>query len=167
MSSWVVPRRVNAQGAELAGVRGEEPDNLLGRLTKYVPAPLLTLYASAYAFLVSLNLHKVTARWALAIIGIMAVIACVAWIRKKAPQGVVKQAHLIVTPIAFVVWAYTISASLLGDWFIGWLALVGQVGVALLAWVMEPTEVQDGNAGEQRAGAPHPAADNADPTGDH
>jgi hypothetical protein len=156
MSYWVIPRRVDRTGAQLAAAPGERPDDLLGRLTKYVPTPLLTLYAAAYGALVSFKLGAVPGRWAVGILAAMSLAALIAWTRKKAPQGVVRDAHLVVSPVAFVVWAYTISASLLGPWFIGWLALLGQAAVALLAWVVEPVEEVQADGAQQPAAADTP-----------
>src|SRR5262249_51173207 len=132
----------------------QQPDNLLGRLTKYIPAPLLTLYAAAYGIIASLTLTPVTARWVVTAMAAMFLVAVTARIWKSAPSTVVRDAHLTVTPIAFLVWAYTVSGSLLGSWFVGWVAFLGQVAVALLAWYMEPTEVTNGgNAGKHEGGA--------------
>ncbi len=63
----------------------------------------------------------------------------------KAPPGVVRTAHLVASPVAFVALAYPLAAPLLGGWFVGWLAIVGQAIAALLAWIVAPEEKPPAN----------------------
>lgn len=63
----------------------------------------------------------------------------------KSPTGVVRSAHLVASPVAFLALAYPLAAPLLHGWFIGWLAIVGQAIAALLAWLVAPEEKPAGN----------------------
>lgn len=56
---------------------------------------------------------------------------------QKASAGAVRKAHLIASPIAFVAWGYPLAAPLLGPWFIGYIAIIGQALAALAAWLIE------------------------------
>jgi hypothetical protein len=140
MSRWVIPTRVGP-GAELAGAQTEPPDGLLGRLVKYVPAEVLTLYLAAYGGVASVNPEPETARQIVVALAAIFLSAAVVWTARSAPRGAVRRAHLWVVPFAFLVWAYSVSSSLLGTWFVGWIAILGQVSVVLMARAMAPLEV--------------------------
>ena len=136
MSRFVVPR---PKGAVLASTGPGKPDDLTGRLVKYVPAEILAIFTSFIAAAIGLKLLPPDAqRFTAGAIGVFTV-GTFAYIWVKAPAGQVRNAHLVVSPIAFVAWAYPISSSLLGSWFIGWWSLAAQALVVLLAAIIIPT----------------------------
>lgn len=132
MSRFVVPLN-----AGLAG--GPTPDDFGARLAKYIPAEILSIYTAAVGALVAAHPAKPTAQWiAVGLIALCAVLTA-AYFWRAAPAGDVTRAHMIASPIAFVAMAYPISSALLDNWFIGYLAVLGQVVAALLAWFLVPT----------------------------
>lgn len=135
MSRFVVPKRPG-----LAAGAAEPPDGFGGRLAKYLPAEIVTFYTIAIGGLVSAKPDASAAPWIA--VGLMALFcaATFAYFGYKAPKGVVRRAHLIASPIAFLAWAYPLAAPLLGKWFIGWIAIIGQAVTALAAWLLAPEE---------------------------
>ena len=135
MSRFVVPRRPGlAAGAQ------EPPDGFGARLAKYLPAEIISIYTMAIGGLVSAHPNASIAPWIA--VGLMALfcIATFGYFGYKAPGGVVRKAHLVASPIAFLAWAYPLAAPLLGSWFIGWIAIIAQTIAALAAWLLEPEE---------------------------
>jgi hypothetical protein len=139
MGRWVIPRRVR-RGADFAAGATEAPDRLVGRLIKYIPTELLTLYAATYGAMATFQIEARTAQWVVVATASVFFAACIAWLAKRAPGGVVRRAHMIVGPFAFLAWAYSISSGLLRDWFFGPASVLSQAVVLLLAWVVEPVE---------------------------
>jgi hypothetical protein len=56
-------------------------------------------------------------------------------------SGKVRQAHLIVSPLSFLAWAYPISSAVLGDFFISLVAFALQAVVIALAILVVPREL--------------------------
>lgn len=140
MSRFVVPTRPGLAG-------GEPPDDFKGRLAKYVPTGILALYTSAVGGVISSKPDPTVAPWiALGLILLFCAGTIVSFWR-KAPVAV-RKAHVIASPIAFLAWSYPLAAPLLGNWFVGWAAIVGQAVAALCAWLLVPEE----GAAQQGAG---------------
>jgi hypothetical protein len=135
MSRFVVPNRPG-----LAAGATESPDGFGARLAKYLPAEIVSFYTIAIGGLVSAKPDPAIAPWIA--LGLMALFcaATLAYFGLKAPPGVVKRAHLVASPIAFLAWAYPLAAPLLGPWFIGWIAIIGQAIAALAAWLLAPQQ---------------------------
>ncbi len=134
MSRFVIPAR---QG--LVAAVAEPPDGPGGRIVKYVPADIVSIFTMVVAGLISVKIDPRTA--AFVVVGLIAVffIGTIAFMAVKAPPPV-RNAHLIVSPLAFLAWAYPVSSVLLGAWFIGWAALVLQAIVLLLALIIAPQQ---------------------------
>ena len=133
MSRFVVLTRTGlASGAE------EPPDGFGARLTKYLPTDIVSIYTIAIGGLVSAKPGPAIAP--LIAIGLMVFFCVVTFVyfKLKAPAGDVRKAHLVASPIAFVAWAYPLAAPLLGTWFIGWIAIIGQAIAAAFAWLLGP-----------------------------
>jgi hypothetical protein len=122
----------------LASGGTEPPDGFGARLTKYLPTEIVSIYTVAIGGLVSTKPNPAFAPWIA--IGLMVFFCAVTFTfyKLKAPAGQVRKAHLIASPIAFVAWAYPLAAPLLGVWFIGWIAVIGQAIAAGLAWLLGP-----------------------------
>jgi hypothetical protein len=135
MSRFVVPKRPG-----LAAGAAEPPDGFGARLAKYLPTEIVSIYTIAIGGLVSATPDASAAPWIA--VGLMALFCggTLAYFAIKAPKGVVRRAHLIASPVAFLAWAYPLAAPLLGKWFIGWIAIIGQSIAALAAWLLEPEE---------------------------
>jgi len=133
MSRFVVLTRTG-----LAAGGTEPPDGFGARLTKYLPTDIVSIYTIAIGGLVSAKPDKATAPWIA--VGLMVVFCAATFVyfKRKAPEGDVRRAHLVASPIAFVAWAYPLAAPLLGAWFIGWIAIIGQAIAALAAWLLGP-----------------------------
>ena len=139
MSRFVVPQR-----SGLAAGTPEPPDGFKGRLTKYVPAEIVSIYTIAIGGLVSSKPDDAIAPWIAVGLMVLFFAATVIFVAVKAPLGVVRKAHLVASPVAFLAWGYPLAAPLLGSWFVGWVAIVGQTVAALLAWLLAPTEKKEG-----------------------
>jgi hypothetical protein len=123
--------------AGLAG--GPAPDNFPARLAKYIPAEILSIYTAAVGALASAHPGEQKAKWIALGLMLLCAVLTAAYFGRAAPAGDVTRAHVIASPIAFLALAYPVSSALLGDWFIGYIAVLGQVVAALLAWFLVPT----------------------------
>ncbi|TNF21255.1 MAG: hypothetical protein EP318_07905 [Rhodobacteraceae bacterium] len=115
-------------------------DTLLKRIAKYVPAEILTGYTGLFAMLAALNVAETQKQWAAVGLIVIFLIVTIMYIRRNAPSGSVRQAHSIVSPIAFVALAYPISSSALLDWYLPIVAFFGQVIVIALSYFIKPVE---------------------------
>lgn len=136
MSRFVVPRRPGL-------AKGEPPDGFTARLTKYLPAGILTIYTTAVGSVIASKPEATVAPWIGGTLILVFFFGTIAAFWFKAPTGVVRRAHLIASPIAFLALAYPIAAPLLGGLFVGWLAAAAQGVSALIAWLLEPEEPQE------------------------
>lgn len=137
MSRWVVPTRPTLK----ADNRDQEKaDGALGRITKYIPAEILSGYTALFTLLISMSLLDKSKE--LAALGLMAMFfaTTVAYIWFKAGTGNVRKAHLIVSPVAFLAWAYPISSALIESYFVPLLAFGGQVIAIALSIFIKPVE---------------------------
>jgi hypothetical protein len=140
MSRFVVPSRPGLVAGE-----GEPPDGLTGRIVKYVPAEILSIFAMAIGGVAS---YKPAPEIAWLIAAVLIVVFCIgtwAYMTFRAPEGNVRKAQQIVSPLAFLAWSYVISSPLLGSAFIGWVALIAQAIILLLALIIAPTGRKDVN----------------------
>lgn len=135
MSRWVIPQK---QG--LRASNGEASDDIVKRVAKYVPAEILTGYTALFAILAALNVDANHKRWVAVLLIAIFVMVTFIYIRKNAPAGSVRQAHTIVSPIAFVALAYPIASSALLDWYMPILTFLGQVVVIALSYFIQPVE---------------------------
>jgi hypothetical protein len=134
MSRWVVPQ--SAVRGLAPG--GEEPDNWLGRIVKYVPSEVVaafTMIVTAYAA-ISIDDPKLRGGVAIGLIG-AGLIATIVWLVLKSPPGV-KVQHIIVGSLAFIGWAYPISGAVLGPFFLPLIAFLIQAVVILLSIFIVP-----------------------------
>jgi hypothetical protein len=125
------------------GLAAGSNDGFGERLAKYLPTELVSIYTIAIGGLISSNPPKSAGPW-IALGMIVVFFAATLYFVKKAPAGSVRKAHLVASPIAFVAWAYPLASPLLGAWFIGYVAIIGQALAALAAWLIEakPQEVK-------------------------
>jgi len=134
MSRFVVPK-----SASLVAATPTQPDGPLGRIVKYVPTEIVTIFTMFVGGMASFKIAPPTAQR----IGVGAIIAflitTIIFMAVRAPVGTVKRAHLIVSPLAFLAWAYPISSALLGGWFIGYIAFLIQIFMLLLALIVAPS----------------------------
>lgn len=135
MSRFVIPKRPG-----LAAGEPEPPDGFKGRLVKYVPTGIVAIYTSAIGGIISSKPDVSIQPWIALGLIVIFLAGTVAYFWLKAPPGVVRSAHLAAPPVAFLALAYPLAAPLLGGWFVGWLAIVGQAIAALLAWLVVPEE---------------------------
>jgi hypothetical protein len=136
MSRWVVPA-----GQGYVGGAPEEADNIVGRIVKFVPAEVVTAFTMLYTALVSLRLPADQGQWVAVALIILFLIVTIAYIFWRADADV-RNAHLIVSPLAFLAWAYPISSAVLGSLFIGLAAFLLQALVVALAIVIAPKVVR-------------------------
>jgi hypothetical protein len=134
MSRFVIPIRRGLAD----GVGVEPPDGFAGRLSKYIPAEIMAFYTMAIGGVVEAKPDASTGQWIGVGLMVLFFLATLAYFAFKAPPGAVRKAHLVASPIAFLAWAYPLASPLLGLWFIGWIAIIGQAIAALAAWLITP-----------------------------
>jgi hypothetical protein len=109
-------------------------------LVKYVPTDIVAIYTSMVGGIISSKPEaSIQPRIALGLILIF-FLGTLAYFWFRSPPGVVRNAHLVASPVAFLALAYPIAAPLLGTWFVGWVAIGGQGIAALFAWLVAPEE---------------------------
>jgi hypothetical protein len=134
VSRFVVPQRT-----QVVADQPDKPSGMAERIVKYVPAEVVAPFTIATGVVASANLAADVARWvAIALIGFFLVVTIVYFITRT--SGIVRIAHLVVSPLAFLAWAYAISSGLLGAWFIGWICALAQAVVVGLALMVNPSE---------------------------
>lgn len=132
MSRWVRPVQAGLVAADEHG----PASRLAERIVKYIPAEVLVAYSGLITLLGTLGIigEQQPALAAILMAGFLVV--TVVLIYKYAPiQGQVRRAHLIVSPVAFLAWSYSISACLLGSLFlpvIAFLLVALTVGLSLI-----------------------------------
>jgi hypothetical protein len=132
MSRFVVPSNPALASA------GDRPDDFGGRLVKYLPAELLTIYTGAVSIIAAAKPPVAAAPWIAFGLIVVGLLATVFYFANRAPSTV-KSAHLIASPVAFVAWSYAVSSPLLADFYLGWVAALAQGISALIAWSLAPT----------------------------
>jgi hypothetical protein len=128
---FVVPRPPGA--VPYSGT--DAPSGPLERIVKYVPTEIIAIYTAVIGLLVSAGSAPRAAVLGLAAVALAAIVVVII---RGTDDPNVRNAHLLVSPFAFVAWAYPISSALLGDWFIGWLSAVMQGAVLLLGYAIDP-----------------------------
>jgi hypothetical protein len=86
---------------------------------------------------VNFKFDATQAKWTTVFLIVLFLILTLIYVARST-TGSVRTAHLIVSPFAFVAWAYPISSSILGDFFIGFVAFVLQVIVLVLSLFIKP-----------------------------
>lgn len=134
MSRWISPRTIGLKSGEVA----KDPSGVAERLVKYIPGEVVTAFTVFFTTLASMSVPKEWQRCAATSLIALFLIVTIVYTARAAPADV-RRAHLIVAPIAFLAWAYPISSSLLGDWFVGIASLGAQALVIALAIAISPT----------------------------
>jgi hypothetical protein len=134
MSRFVIPARPGQATAS------DSPDGFVDRFAKYLPAEIMSIYTVAIGGLVSLKNANVSAPWLLIVLLLTVIFTCatVWYFASRAPAGSVRSAHMVASPLIFVAWAYPLASPLLGIWFVGWVAIVGQATAAAISYVIQP-----------------------------
>lgn len=145
MSRWVIPGRKSGEiVAETRGPGGPsdkyDGDGVVTRIAKYVPAEIITAYTMLFAVLASIGVQGTTALYSAGGLILLFLGVTVLYVRKYSPADVVRKAHIVVSPVAFLVWAYPISSSLLGELFVPLVAFGGQAVVIALSFFIKPVE---------------------------
>lgn len=135
MSRWVQPG-----GAGLKAVGHTAPDGPLDRIVKYVPAEVVSVYIMLFSLLASISMTD--AQKPLVAMSLMALfLACTFfYVWTRSPPGPSRKAHLLVSPLAFLAWAYPLSSALLGSYFVGLVAFAGQALVVAISIFVAPRE---------------------------
>jgi hypothetical protein len=105
---------------------------------KYVPAEVVAPFTMLYTGLVSLGVPAEQGQKAAVGLIILFFVVTIAYIASRT-VGSVRKAQLIVSPLAFLAWAYPISSALLGSLFIGLAAFMLQAIVVALAVIVRPS----------------------------
>ena len=71
-------------------------------------------------------------------LAVACLLATIVYFYRKSPTPKVRNAHLIVSPVAFLALAYPLSSPLIGGWYVGWATILAQALIALLAWMIAP-----------------------------
>lgn len=131
MSRWIEPRRSGLVSADERGRASEAAE----RIVKYIPAEVLVTYTALITGLGALGITSERQYLAALLIAVF-LIATVVVVWTGAPAADrVRQAHLWVSPLAFLAWSYSISACVLGTWFlptVAFVLIVAAVGLSIM-----------------------------------
>lgn len=136
MSRWVIPNRTGLRGEDVAGTE----DNAVSRIVKFIPAEVIGTFTLLFTLLSSMEgspEYRPEAAGSLILLFLIVTIAYIARKAKKEHKNV-QRAHYLVSPIAFLAWAYPISSSSLGDWFVPLVAFALQAIVLALSIFIRP-----------------------------
>ena len=136
MSRWVVPKRATLTSASTTA---PEADTRLYRIAKYVPAEVLGGFTLASTLLAG-QPDSYYVPWAAIALIVLFLVVTVIYLARRVQNQQARKAHLIVSPLAFVAWAYPISSSALGDLFVPLIAFLGQALVIGLSILIQPIE---------------------------
>ncbi len=136
MSRWVVLQQTGLKGAKAGR---DQPDGPLGRIAKYVPAEIVSPYTMLFSAMVPLARAELEPAYQPLVpagLIVLFLVATILYVHHET-KGPVRKAHLIVSPLAFLAWAYPISSALLGRWFDGLAALSAQALVIALSLMLK------------------------------
>ena len=138
MARWVKPPEATGTGPDREG--------WLTRIVKYVPTELVATFTMVVSLMSAIPGSDTTRKIVvLVFIGVFFA-ATYAYVAFRMPAGKPKVAQYVVSPFAFLAWAYPISAAMLGDLFNGFVAASLQAAVLLLS-IFFP--VEEGNAQQE------------------
>jgi hypothetical protein len=140
MSRWVTstPDRGRDFSAKAEGEGSGKKDGAIDRIAKYVPAEVLAAFTALYSALIAMALSDGEKLIGAAILIAVFFAVTIAYVIKNTPGSASKKAHLAVTPLAFLAWAYAISSAVLGDYYLPLLAFAAQVVVIALSIIVQP-----------------------------
>jgi hypothetical protein len=154
MARLVVPRHVAAGRFAAANVRDLPPDTYKDRLVKYIPAESIAFYTFTDKMLIAFygidasgNPTKVPADTALPIVSwglfLLTLVGTPIYLRRQQISGQPWQLNATLATIAFVLWAYTLSCSivLLNHWYNALLAGLAAPVFTFVAGAIEPKSV--------------------------
>lgn len=137
MSRWVVPKSAaNARAANAT----EEPSSPAERIAKYIPGEIVSVFTMLIGVAATLTVPPETQRVTALVLIAASFVATIVYVRHEAPAGAVRQAHLWLSPLAFLAWAYPISGAMLGEWFNALYSFFAQAFVVLLSLLVAPAD---------------------------
>ena len=135
MARWVKPPSSEPPGPDREG--------WLTRIVKYVPTEIVATFTMVVTLMSTIpgsdTVKKIVAY---SCIGAFFV-ATYLYIAFRTPGGKPKVAHYVISPIAFLAWAYPISGAMLGNFFLGYVA-AGLQALVLLLSILFPVEEGQG-----------------------
>lgn len=134
MARWVKPPSSEPPGPDREG--------WLTRIVKYVPTEIVATFTMVVTLMSNTPGEDTKRIVALVCIGVFFV-ATYLYIAFRMPGGKPKVAHYVISPIAFLAWAYPISSAMLGTWFLGYVA-AGLQALVLLLSIFFPVEERQG-----------------------
>ena len=116
-----------------------DEDRALGRIAKYIPSELLAFYSMYTQGVATLKWASVRplSELAGAAVGVILTLVYFGHFFPKAPPEA-RKAHLWISTCSFVVYAYTISAAAVPEYFIPGLALMATALITLVSSVIIP-----------------------------
>jgi hypothetical protein len=135
---FVSPNRfvVPTQPALAAAGRGA-PSGAIERIVKYVPAEIVSIYTLVVQSAASLSSDVTQLRTVIITLFVVFFVGTFGYEWRFAPRDV-RVAHLIVSPLAFAAWAYSISGPLVPDLFVPLYSLGATAVVLLLSIIIVP-----------------------------
>lgn len=139
MSRLVVPKqRVTLTKA--VGVPAEPPDNYPERVAKYIPGEVVALYVGAAGVLKTVGAEDASLVLVLywVFFGLGLVLTPI-YLARMAKAGEPKWVHLIVSTVAFVVWAYALGGlpELMG-WYRPWIGSLALLAFSGISGAIKP-----------------------------
>ena len=139
MPRWVEPPSTQPTGPAREG--------WVTRIVKYVPTEIVATFTLIVTSLSAIPAEPLVRQLIATgfIVGFFGLTYL--YVALRMPAGKVKPAHFVVSPFAFLAWAYPICSGMLGEWFIGLVAASVQ-GVVLALSIFFPTEESTATAGQ-------------------
>jgi hypothetical protein len=135
MSRWVIPKK----SAGLFASDSKE-DGALKRFVKYIPSEIVTAYTLLFSALTAVQccgyIKPIITLYLMALFFVVTII----YVARSCPKNNARLAHIFVSPIAFIAWAYPISGSLLDEFYSEMVTFGLQVLIVVLALVVAPKE---------------------------
>jgi hypothetical protein len=135
--SWISPNRFVIPALPSTLASGPPPSGPIDRIVKYVPAEIVSIYALFVQGAASLRVDQGQLRAVVIVLYVIFFLGTIAYEWRFAPPAV-RIAHCIVSPLAFLAWAYSISGSLVPDLFVPVFSLAATVIVLLLSLIIAP-----------------------------
>ena len=144
---WVTPSSRPAPKAQPGkpSVRAAPPapasppgSDIVERIVLYVPTEVVAVFTMLLTAAVSLKVDPKQLPLIGAGLIVIFLIITVVYIFRSAPTGSIRNAHLLVSPVAYLAWAYPISSSILGTWFVPIFAFLLQAIVLALSIFIKP-----------------------------
>lgn len=134
-----ITRETGLESTAVAAGAATDNDNGLSRIAKYIPAEILAFFTMWTQGAAQLPMPEYLLT--ICVIGAVAgAIISFIYFDKFFPDApeASRKAHKIISPLAFLVYSYTITGSVVQDFFIPGIALMATATITLVSYLVNP-----------------------------